>query len=34
LDAAARVLTINTEGATDPQRYRLLVGREPGLAPG
>lgn len=25
----ARVLAINSEGATDPARYRLLVGREP-----
>jgi len=27
LDSTARVLLINTEGATDPDRYRTLVGR-------
>ncbi|MDI1283311.1 MAG: diaminopropionate ammonia-lyase [Reyranella sp.] len=29
LDAASRVLVVNTEGATDPERYRELVGRAP-----
>jgi diaminopropionate ammonia-lyase len=29
LDAASRVLVINTEGATDPGRYRELVGHAP-----
>jgi diaminopropionate ammonia-lyase len=29
LDAAARVLVINTEGATDPALYRALVGMDP-----
>jgi diaminopropionate ammonia-lyase len=29
LDAEARVLIINTEGATDPARYRELVGLSP-----
>ena len=28
LDAGARVLVINTEGATDPARYRELVGMD------
>lgn len=32
LTAGSRVLAINSEGATDPDRYRLLVGREPALA--
>ena len=39
LDADARVLVFNTEGATDPELYTRIVGREPaavlqGLAPG
>jgi diaminopropionate ammonia-lyase len=29
LDSASRVLVINTEGATDPGRYRELVGHDP-----
>lgn len=29
LDAASRVLVVNTEGATDPERYRELVGKAP-----
>ncbi|HSG88770.1 MAG TPA: diaminopropionate ammonia-lyase [Pseudomonadales bacterium] len=29
LDAEARVLVVNTEGATDPALYRRLVGRSP-----
>ena len=29
LDGSARVLLVNTEGATDPQRYRELVGLDP-----
>lgn len=35
LDHQSRVLTINTEGPTDPERYRQLVGLDPfgGLAP-
>jgi diaminopropionate ammonia-lyase len=32
LTEASRVLAINTEGATDPERYRLLVGRQPAVA--
>lgn len=31
LSSTSRVLTINTEGATDPQRYRMLVGHEPAV---
>jgi diaminopropionate ammonia-lyase len=31
LDAAARVLVFNTEGATDPGRYAELVGLAPGM---
>jgi diaminopropionate ammonia-lyase len=34
LDASARVLLINTEGATDPALYRQLVGVEPEKALG
>jgi diaminopropionate ammonia-lyase len=30
LDANARVLLVITEGATDPDRYRELVGLTPG----
>jgi diaminopropionate ammonia-lyase len=29
LDAASRILVVNTEGATDPQRYAELVGLSP-----
>jgi diaminopropionate ammonia-lyase len=29
LDAASRILVVNTEGATDPQRYTELVGMSP-----
>ena len=29
LDAAARVLVFNTEGATDPKQYEALVGLTP-----
>ena len=29
LDSASRVLVINTEGATDPDRYEALVGMSP-----
>ncbi len=29
LDASARVLVVNSEGATDPGRYRDLVGLRP-----
>jgi diaminopropionate ammonia-lyase len=32
LGPGSRVLAINSEGATDPERYRLLVGREPALS--
>jgi diaminopropionate ammonia-lyase len=32
LDPESRVLTINTEGATDPERYRRLAGRRPSAA--
>lgn len=31
LDGEARVLVVNTEGATDPERYRELVGMAPPL---
>ena len=34
LAASSRVLVINTEGATDPGRYRELVGIEPGAVSG
>ena len=34
LDGTSRVFVINTEGATDPQRYAELVGQEPGRCPG
>ena len=30
LDGASRVFLVNTEGATDPQRYAELVGLKPG----
>ena len=30
LEASSRVFLINTEGATDPQLYRRLVGSQPG----
>ncbi len=30
LDATSTVLTISTEGATDPVGYAAIVGREPG----
>lgn len=30
LDEAARILVVGTEGATDPERYRELVGTAPG----
>lgn len=30
LDASSRVLVVNTEGATDPGRYEVLVGLSPG----
>ena len=29
LTSASRVLVVNTEGATDPQRYQELVGMDP-----
>jgi diaminopropionate ammonia-lyase len=29
LDTSSRVLVINTEGATDPERYAQLVGLAP-----
>jgi diaminopropionate ammonia-lyase len=32
LDGDARVLTIGTEGATDPDRWREIVGRDPSAA--
>lgn len=32
LEETSRALVINTEGATDPDRYRLLVGRQPAVA--
>lgn len=32
LDSSARVLVIGTEGATDPELYRRLVGMDPGAA--
>lgn len=33
LDAASRVLLIGTEGATDPDIWRAIVGRAPGAVP-
>ena len=30
LDASSRIVTIGTEGATDPTVYRRIVGRRPG----
>jgi diaminopropionate ammonia-lyase len=34
LGAASRVFVINTEGATDPDRYRELVGKDPAAVTG
>jgi len=34
LGAASRVFVINTEGATDPERYRELVGKDPAAVAG
>lgn len=34
LDARSHVLVVNTEGATDPERYRELVGLDPSIVAG